>query len=185
MNRRSVLAALGAGALCGLPALPALAGEGKTIGVDGFTFVVPDGWRQAKAGPGENSVTHLGLWVQGSYADQAFIALDEDQDPGDTLAAFAQVTENDMRSRLSKVFVDARDKLQMPNGMPALRMKVEYLVGDADALYQQYVWLIYDGRIGISLAVGGRVGRIGLDEATKIASTLTVVWRGDGPPPPP
>ncbi|TAM56379.1 hypothetical protein EPN52_14835 [bacterium] len=185
MNRRSLLTALGVGALCTLPQLPAWASEAKEIAVDGFTFVVPDGWRHVKAGAGENSVTHLGLWVQGNYADQAFIALDEDQDPGSTLAAFAQVTENDMRSRLSKVFVDTRDKLQMPNGMPALRMKVEYLAGDSDTLYQQYVWLIYDGQIGISLAVGGRVGRIDLDQATKIASTLTVVWRGDGPPPPP
>ncbi|TAM74780.1 hypothetical protein EPN44_10260 [bacterium] len=185
MNRRTMLAAMGAGALYALPALPALADGGRTIATDGFTFVVPAGWREAKAGRGANSVTHIGLWVQGSYADQAFIALDEDLDPGSTLAAFALVTENDMRSRLSKVFVDARDKLQMPNGMPGLRMKVEYLVGDSDTLYQQYVWLIYDGQIGISLAVGGRVGRLDLDEATKIASSLTVVWRGDGPPPPP
>lgn len=182
MNRASLLVALAATPLL---TLPARAGEGRQISVDGFTFTVPLDWRNVDAGPAQGSVTHVGLWVQGQYADQAFIALDEDEDPGDNLAAFALETENAMRSRLSKVFVDSRDHIQMPNGMPALRLKVEYEVGDSDTLFQQYLWLIYDGVIGISLAVGGRVGRVGMDQASKIASTLTVVWRGEGPPPPP
>ncbi|MDE2571027.1 MAG: hypothetical protein KGM44_00725 [bacterium] len=188
MNRRRMLAALGALSSLGALSLPpraARAAEGEAITSDGFSFLVPPGWTRIGAGPAEGTIDHIGLWVQGSYADQAFIALDVDQRPGDNLAHFALNTENTLRTRLSKVFVDARDRLQMPNGMPAMRLKVEYLAGDNGVLWQQYLWLIYDGRIGVTLAVGGHVGRIGLDEASKIASTLKVVWRGEGPPPPP
>jgi|GEM_PF-4965681 len=179
-----LLAAMAATPLLSRSATAAPAGDGERVDVDGFSFVVPPGWRRVQPGRAEGSITHIGLWLQGRYSSQAFIALDEDMYPGRSLTDFALATENAMRSRLSKVFVDARDKLQMPNGMPALRMKVEYLAGDSDALLQQYVWLIYDGRIGIALSIGGGVGRISLEEASKIASTLTVVWRGDGPPPP-
>ncbi|HVA38995.1 MAG TPA: hypothetical protein VNJ51_15420 [Candidatus Dormibacteraeota bacterium] len=186
MNRRTLLAALAA-----LPLLPrgaeaAEAGEaGHRVAVDGFTFTVPPGWKPIDPGRSQGTVDHLGLWIQGQYADQAFIALDRDVDPGDNLASFELETENTLRARLTKVFVDSRDRIQMPNGMPAMRLKVEYLAGDSEVLYQQYIWLIYDGVIGVVLSMGGRVGRISLEEATQLASTLKVVWRGDGPPPAP
>jgi hypothetical protein len=85
---------------------------------------------------------------------------------------FDQATENTLRNQADGVFIK-KSPTKLPNGMPAYWQEITIGSGFNELKRYQYIWA--DGVRGVQLALMGRYGAVGADEAKKILADVSAV----------
>jgi hypothetical protein len=194
ITRRTILAAA---ALLGSLAIPWVARADDPPAASTLTYddpamhyQAPDGWTRRAVGGGPPSGDDpqvIAMWVKSfAHSDPRTITITVQNFQGDLDAAQSQM-ETQLRNAGSGggggggdddngggVFFDRKDKITLPNGMPARYLKVSTGSG-AGAMARLYQYLVVDGKRMIVVTYAGRDGYFGDKDALDALSTLTVV----------